>query len=180
MPTRLSKSPERLFIDVLLSDTNSGGWDPSGAVGYDLDDVPGDEGFLPVGTSLDDVGETHPHITVQRSNESSGGETTYDFVTTKGPGQQRDGQLVVTARAEEVEDGYTGDSVSHGAVDAEALVETLIDEVEDVCLRNAQGGSTGFSYLGSQRGADAPNDYDATPPVMIEQCTVAYGWDRAP
>lgn len=175
---RLPKPAAQLFIDdILIPD-----WDASGAVGYDLGAAEGTDAFLPVAQSIDDVGEIYPSLTVARSNESSGGETTYDFLTTNGPGQQRDGQLVVVARAEATEgdEGYTGDSATYSAVDAETLVDELINEVEDVCLENDQGGGTDFSYIGSQRGADAPNDYDATPPVFIEQCTVVYGWDRAP
>lgn len=175
MPTRLPKPPERLFIqDVLIPS-----WDKAQALGYDVDADPGDEAFVPVAPSLDDVGETYPHITVARSNESTGGQTTYDFISDSGPGQQRDGQLIVAARAEKQEDGYTGYTNKSVAVDAEELVEELINEMEDVCLRNSEGGGTDFTYLGSQRGADAPNDYDASPPVMIEQATVSYGWIRA-
>lgn len=176
MVTRLPKPAEQLFIDDVLVPN----WQPSGAVGFDLNAAAGTDAFLPVATSLDSVGETYPHLTVQRSNETSGGETTYDFMTSNGPGQQRDGQLVVTARAEQREADYTGDSGTYSAVRAATLVDDLINEVEDVCLRTPQGGGTEFSYLGSQRSADAPDDFDATPPVMIEQCTVAYGWDRTP
>lgn len=172
---RLPQRAEQEFIDELVAD-----WDPSVAVGYDLDTAPGDEAFLPVGGSLADVGESSPTLTVMRSNETSGGETTYDFVTTEGPGQRRDGELLVTARAKQDGDGYTGDAAQYDAVDAEAIVDRLIAAVEDVCLRNPNGGDTVFSYLGSQRGADAPDDLDVTPPVYIEQVSVAYGWLRAP
>lgn len=171
----LSQRAEQEFIELLLAD-----WGPSEAVGFDLDDQPGDEGLLPVARSLESVGDSYPHLTVQRTNETSGGETTYDFLTTNGPGQNRTGQLLVTARAEVIQDGYTGDSATHSAVDAEAIVDRLIAAVENVCLRNPQGGDSSFSYCGSQRGADAPDDYDPTPPVFIEQCTVAYGWIRTP
>lgn len=178
MPTRLSKRPEQLFIDdVLLQD-----WQPSGAVGYDPTASQGSDAFFPVATSLEDVGSVYPHLTVARSNESTGGETTYDAMTTDGPAQNRNGQLVVAARAAatEADEEYTGDSSTYSAVDAETLVDELINEVEDLCLRNPQGRNTDFSYLGSQRGADAPNDYDQTSPVFIEQCTIAYGWLRTP
>ncbi|WP_226479163.1 hypothetical protein [Natrinema amylolyticum] len=174
--TRLSESAEQVFIDdALLPD-----WEPAGAVGYDPSADPGNEAFVAIGESFEDVGETYPSITVQRTNETAPGGTGYNFVTTNGPGQDRSGQLLVTARAEAHGEGYTGDSSQYDPVDAEDLVDELINEVEDVCLRNATHTDTEFNGLGSYRGADAPNDYDATPSVMIEQCVVIYSWSRLP
>lgn len=179
MPTRLPKRPEQYFIeDVLLPE-----WQPSGAVGFDVQQSdPTAEDFLPVATSLDGVGEVYPSLTVQRTTETAGGETGYDFLTTNGPGQNRTGQLLVTARAEEADadGGYTGDSSTYAAVDAAALVDTLIDEVEDVTLRRANAPDTEFSYLSAFRAADAPDDFDVTPTVRIEQTTIQYGWIREP
>jgi len=172
---RLPQRPAQYFIDELLIPD----WDPSGALGYDPTASPSDEAFLDVATSLEDVGAHYPTLVVTYSNETSGGETTYDFLTTQGPGQQRDGQLVATARAEDGRE-YTGDAASYAAVDAEAIVYALTSEVEDVCLRNAQGADTRFSYVGSQPGPDVPDDFDAPPTVRLEDCTVAYGWDRSP
>lgn len=173
--TRLSAPAKDIFIDdALLAD-----WDPDGAVGYDPDAAPGDEGFVAIGTSLDDVGETHPHVTIQRTNETAPGGTGYNFIAPNGPGQDRTGQLLATARAESGTD-YSGDASTHDPVDAETLVDELINEVEDVCLRNAEADETEISPLGSYRGADAPNDYDVSPPVMIEQCIVLYSWSRIP
>lgn len=175
MPTRLPQRPEQYFIDdVLLPE-----WQPSGAVGFDVQQSdPSADDFVPVGTSLDDVGEVSPSLTVQRTNETAGGQTGYDFVTADGPGQQRDGQLLVTAYVEDDEDGYTGDAGTYSTVDASELVDTLINEVEDVVLRRANAPNTDFSYLGAFRAADAPDDFDATPTVRIEQTTIQYGWIR--
>ena len=183
MTTRLPKRPEQLFIDeLLLQSTADGGWDPSGALGYDPQANPGEEAFLPVATSIDNVGAVYPSLVVTYSSETSGGETTYDFMTTEGAGQQRNGQLVATVRARDTEadEGYTGDSDVYAAVDAEEIVDTIVAEVEDVCLRNQQGASTEFSYLGSQRGPDVPDDFDESTPVRIADATISYGWDRAP
>jgi len=174
--TRLSDSAEQIFIDqALLED-----WDPAGAVGYDVHASPGEEAFIPVGESLDDVGETYPSLTVQQTNETAPGSTGYNFITAEGPGQDRTGQLLVTARAEDSQEGYTGDSSQHDSVDAEDLVDELINEVEDVALRNATPQSTEISPLGSYRGADAPNDYERGRTVFIEQCIVLYSWSRLP
>lgn len=167
-------------VDVFLEQALIPDWQPSNAVGYDLQAQPGDEAFLPVGESLADVGETYPHLTVQRTNETAPGASGYNFITTAGPGQDRSGQLLVSARAEQSQDGYTGDSGTHAAVDAGDLVGTLLDMVEDTTLANATARDTDFNTLSSYRGADAPNDYDATPPVVIDQCVVSYSWSRLP
>jgi hypothetical protein len=178
MAKRLPQRPEQYFIDQVLIPN----WDPSTAQGYDPTVAPGNDAFLPIATSIGNVGEVYPSLVVTYSNETSGGETTYDFVTTEGPGQQRDGQLLATARAKDMEgdQGYTGDSGSHSSMTAEAIVDELIAEVEDVCLENPQAAGTDFSYLGSQSGPDVPDDLEETPPVRIAQATIVYGWDRTP
>lgn len=167
-------------VDVFLEQALIPSWDPAVAVGYDLDATPGDAAFLPVGESLDDVGESYPHLTVQRTNETAPGSTGYNFITAEGPGQDRSGQLLVTARAEKRDGGYSGDADLHDPVGADDLVETLLDMVEDTTLANATAEDTDFNSLSSYPGADAPNDYDATPPVMIDQCVVQYSWTRRP
>lgn len=172
---RLPQPPPDVFIDQALVPD----WSPSDAVGFDVQASPGDEAFLPVGQSLDDVGSVYPHITVQFSTESSPGGTTYNYIAHDGsPGQDRNGQLVVTARAETKTGGYTGDAAQYSAVDADDLVDRLIATVEDTALANATAESTDISPLGSQRGADQPNDYDVTPPVMMASCTITYHWSR--
>jgi len=172
--SRLPQSPQNVFIDqALLPD-----WTPSGARGFDVQAQPGTDAFLPVGESLDDVGTVYPHLTVQFSTESSPGGTTYNFIGADGrPGQDRNGQLLVTARAEAQRD-YTGDPAEYDAVGAEEIVEDLIATVEDVALANALRTDTDISPLGVQRGADQPNDYEVTPPVMMSSCTVTYHYTR--
>lgn len=172
--SRLPQSPQNVFIDqALLPD-----WNPADAVGYDVHANPDEDAFLPVGESLDDVGSVYPHITVQFSTESSPGGTTYNYIASDGsPGQDRNGQLVVTARAEAQRD-YTGDPATYDAVGAEEVVEDLIATVEDVALANALWTDTDISPLGSQRGANQPNDYEVTPAVMMSSCTVTYHYSR--
>jgi hypothetical protein len=175
MARRLPQRPSQYFIDEILLPA----WDPSGAVGFDVTvGDPSAEAFLPVGTSLDDVGQVYPSLVVQRSNETSGGETGYDFLTSDGPGQNRDGNLLVTVRAEDLEDGYTGDSSTYDAVAADDLVAELIAEVADVCSRRATAPNTEFSFVSAFPGADAPDDTDVTPTVRIAQTTVQYAWIR--
>jgi len=175
MPERLPDDPPQLFVDEALLPS----WDPSRVSGYDVQAAPTTEPFIPVGKDLDDVGAVYPHLTVQFSTETSPGSTTYNYLNHDGtPGQDRSGQLVVTARAEERSAGYSGDSDTYDTVDADDLVESLIAEVEAAALANATSESTLISPLGSERGADAPNDYEVEPPVMIAQCTVAYHWSR--
>jgi hypothetical protein len=173
---RLNERPEKLFTSKALVPD----WDPSGAVGYAVNSQPGDEDFLAVGTSLDQVGEVYPHLTIQRTNETAPGGTGYNFVTGDGGvGQDRDGQLLVTARAEERDGGYTGDSAQYDPVDATRLVEQLIAEVEDVALRNAAPQATPISPLGSYRGSAAEDDTDETPTVRIEQTLILYYYSRS-
>jgi len=171
---RLPKRVARLFIEDILVPS----WDPTGAVGYDPSAGTGDGAFLPVATTIDDVGAVYPSLVVSTSNETSGGDTSYDYLTTSGPGQQRDGQLVATVRAKDIDDGYTGDSQTYSAVSSKAIVRELINEVESVCLANNQGANTDLMYVGSFKGADAPDDTDQTPTVRIANCTIPYGWLR--
>jgi len=175
MARRLPQRPAQYFIDEVLLPA----WDPSGAVGFDVTvGDPSAEAFISTGTSLDDVGQGYPSLVVQRSNETSGGETGYDFLTADGAGQNRDGTLLVTARAEDREADYSGDSSTYDAVAADDLVAELIAEVADVCSRRATAPNTEFSFVGAFPGADAPDDFDASPTVRIAQTTVNYAWIR--
>jgi len=172
--------PERpaqyLTNEILLP-----GWQPSEARGFDatLSD-PSAEAFIPVATSIDDVGAIYPSIVVQYSNETSGGESTYDFVTQDGPGQTRTGELLVTARAQDHSEDYVGDSAAYAAAEADDIVAILTETVENVVQRNAGGGTTEFQTLGSQRGPDIPDDYDQDPPVRLADAQVSYSWSRRP
>jgi hypothetical protein len=175
MARRLPQRPPQYFIDEILLPE----WDPSGAVGFDVTQGdPSAADFMPTATSVDDVGAAYPSLVVQRTNETSGGQTGYDFLTSDGPGQNRDGNLLVTVRAEDREGGYTGDSSTYDAVAADDLVAELIAEVADVCSRRATAPNTDFSFVSAFPGADAPDDTDATPTVRIAQTTVQYAWIR--
>lgn len=154
-------------------------WDATNVVGFDPSAAPGTEAHLGTGTTLDDVGAPNPSLVIQFSTETSGGETTYDYVTGNGPAQRRDGQLVATARCEVDPDGYTGDSGTYSAIDADELVTDIVDEVERICLDNPLGDTSEFGYVGSQRGPDAPDDRDADPTTRLATCTIVYGWLRA-
>lgn len=177
MALTLPSRPAQYFIDeVLLPE-----WDPSEARGFDavLSD-PSREAFLPVATSIDDVGAIYPSLVVRYSNETSGGESTYDFLTSDGPGQTRTGELLVTARAQAIEDDYTGDSATFPAAEADDIVVELTEAVETIVQRNAGGGTTEFQSLGSQRGPDIPDDTDEDPPVRLADVQVSYSWSRRP
>jgi len=135
---------------------------------------------VPVARTIDNVGSVYPSLILQRSNETAGGESTYSFMTSDGPGQNRTGTLLATARAQDVEDDYTGDSSTYDAVDANQIVVELIDEVEAVCQRRADAPNSEFETIGSQRGPDVPDDTDEDPPVRIAQCEIRYSWIRDP
>jgi hypothetical protein len=175
MSLTLPQRPAQYFIDEVLLPR----WDPSEAVGFDPNAAPGDEAFLPVATSLDTVGASYPSLVVQFSSENSGGESTYDYLTPDGPGQNRLGTLLVTARAES-ERTYTGDANTYGGEDAEDLVVTLIEATENLIQRTAAGGSTEFQTIGSQRGPEAPDDTNVSPPVRLANVQVDYSWLRSP
>jgi len=132
-----------------------------------LDDTTAEE-FFPVATSIDDVGAFYPSLVIQFSSGSSGGGSTYDYLTTNGPGQNRTVSLLATARAQDRESDYSGDSATHTTVEAEDIVEQLIEAVENLCERNAQGGGSEFHAVGSQRAADAPDGLDEINGITLD------------
>jgi len=177
MALTLPSRPAQYFIDEVLLP----GWQPSEARGYDVAVAdPSAEAFLPVATSIDDVGAIYPSLVVRYSNETSGGESTYDFMTASGPGQNRTGELLVTARAQDRDADYAGDSGAYATAEADDIVVELTDAVERIVQRNAAGGDTQFETLGSQRGPDIPDDYDEDPPVRLADVQVSYSWTRRP
>lgn len=177
MALSLPDRPAQHFIDSVLLP----GWRSADAHGYELAGVqPGDEAFVPVATTIDTVGEVFPSLVVQYSNETSGGQSTYDFLTTEGPGQDRQGTLLATARAQDAASGYTGDAAQYAALDADDIVVRLVEAVEAVCQRAATGGDSAFQTIGSQRGPDVPADLNADPPVRIAQTEIRYSWQRRP
>jgi len=176
---QLPESPDQYFINQILLDGSS--WHPSEVHGYDPNgNTPADEAGFAYGTSLDNVGRYYPSLVIQYSNETAGGESTYQYITENGPGQNRNGSLTATVRVQDDQDGYTGDSSTYSAVDAETLADDLISQVEAVCQRNAAGADTKFAHVGSQRGPDTPDDTDKDPTVRLASCTISYSWLRSP
>lgn len=176
MSLTLPDRPAKHFIsEVLLPE-----WDPSDALGFDPNASPGDEAFFPVATTLDNVGATYPSLVIQYSNETSGGESTYDYVTPNGPGQNRQGTLLAIARAEDGGTEYVGDSGTYSAEPADDAAVKLIEAVENACQQAAAGGQSDFQTVGSQRGPEAPDDNDVTPPVRIANTQIDYSWLRRP
>jgi len=179
MVLTLPDRPAKYFIDEVLLP----GWDTDAvttAKGYDPGTNPGDEPFIPVATSIDNVGSVYPSLVVQFSNETSGGESTYDYLTSNGPGQNRTGTLLITARAQESDDGYTGDSATFPAEPADDIVVHLLEAVELIVQNAANGAGTEFETLGSQRGPDAADDTETDPTTRIENTQVLYSWLRQP
>lgn len=179
MTLTLPDRPAKYFINEILYP----GWDSeivATAKGFDPNANPDDEAFVPIATSIDDVGAVYPSLIVQYSNETSGGESTYDYLTANGPGQNRTGTLLVVARAQDRNGGYTGDSTTYDPEPADDIIAHLLEAVESVCQRNAAGGSSEFETIGSQRGPDAADDDDENPTVRIENTQVLYSWLRQP
>ena len=178
MATQLPSPAAEYLIDQILVPH----WDPSQVSGFDISAGMGSDAFCPVGESLDDVGRAYPSLTVARTTETSGGETSYDFLTSSGPGQNRTGQLLVSTYVEDDKtgDGYTGDSGTYSAVDADELAVALRDHVDDIIFDNANAPGTEFSFVGSFPSADVPDDDEASPTVRIEQVVISYSWIREP
>jgi len=177
MALTLPERPPQHFIDELLLPE----WQPSDARGYDLTGAqPGDEAFMPVATTIDDVGAVYPSLIISFSSGSSGGGSTYDYLTPSGPGQKRTVSLLATARAQDAGDDYTGNSATYSAVEADDIVVEIIEAIENVCQRNANPSASEFHAVGSQRAADAPDDTDEDPPVRIAQAEIRCSWLRTP
>jgi len=177
MSTRLSRPSEDIFIEDALLPS----WTPADAVRFDVTVTdPDNNAFVPVGKSLDDVGAVYPHITVQETNQTAPNTTSYSFLGPNGPGQDRTGQLLVTARAEDRDAGYTGNSATYSVVDAQTLVRTFRQEIEATALDNYRSSDTEFQFLGSSPAADAPDDFGAEPTVRQSQVTILFGWLRNP
>ena len=170
MPARLSRPPEDVFIEDALLPS----WRPAKAAGFDPAAAPGEASFLPVGKSLDDVGSVFPHLTVQVTNQTTSGDTGYSFIGPDGqPGQNRTGQLLVTARAEDRDAGYGGQT-------ARQVTDLLMKEVEHVASDNFAPTDTEFDRLGSNPASDAPDDFAQEPTVRVEQMTILFAWTRTP
>ena len=177
MSLTLPEDPDQYFIEeFILKD-----WQPSAVHGYDPTSTPGSSSWFPYGTSLDNVGASYPSLVIQAdTNQSSAGGTTYSFMTNNGPGQNRVGSMTATVRVQDSEGGYTGDSNTYPAVDADTLASDLIKQVEDVCARNAAGGSTELTFLGSEQLAEPEDDLEASPAVRMASATISYSWLRTP
>jgi hypothetical protein len=153
--------------------------------GYDItiDDRPSDDpAALVDATSIDNVGSIYPSLIVSASQPgTSGGETTYDFLTDDGPGQNRTGSVLATARAEAGKD-YVGDSSTYSSTDAETIVDEIVSHVEDICFETAAGGSSEFSFVGSQRPSDVPLEDDASEGEVtwLAQVEIRFGHIRSP
>lgn len=179
MTLQLPEPADQYFINQILLDGTS--WDATEVHGFDPNgNNPTDDAGFAYGTSLDSVGRSYPSLVIAYSNETAGGDSTYQFMTEGGPGQNRNGSLTATARVQDRENGYTGDLSQYSAVEADTLADSLISQVEAVCARNPTGADTEFQHLGSQSGPDVPDGRDEQPPVRIASCTISYSWRREP
>lgn len=173
--SNLPQRPDKLFMDEYICSSK---WDPSNVRGYDttVGDIDADD-FIPVDTSIDNIGEMFPSLVVTWSNESTTGRSTYDYMTNTGPGQSRRGLLLVTARAE-AETDYVGDSSNYQSTDAEGIVYELLDEVERIVIDNATAPNTAFNWMGSFPSSQPADKRGEPTTVAMDQITVRYGWLR--
>lgn len=156
-------------------------WDPTNVVGFDPNAAVSDDAFIDWADSFNKVGEFYPQFTIQTTGaESSGGETTYDFIGTNGPGQNRLGSLEAQVRVEDTKDSdtrYTGDSTTYSAVDAERLATLVRQEIERIIRANPTGASTDFATLGSNEN-NIPDEKQSTRVVRRAGVTIQYSWVR--
>jgi len=155
------------FMGLLISE-----WDDTETRGYDVND-----GSLPLSDSIENVGSTYPSLIISFSNETSPNETGYSFLGETGPGSDNTGSLIATARAQDDADNdptYENDGGT--AVRADTICKEIIHHVREIARSNAAGGSTEFSFIGTEMAGNAPDDLSQDPPVRLTQCTILYGW----
>jgi len=175
MTQALPKKPDLYFLQEFIAPR----WDATQTVGFDPNTTSGD-GVLRADTSFSKLGDTYPQFTIQTTGEeSSGGATSYDYLTNAGPGQNRNGTLTAQVRVEDKENGsgYTGDSGTYSAVSAERLSTLIRQEIERICIENANGADTEFSFVGSNEN-HVPDETNNTLAVRREGATLSYGWTR--
>lgn len=152
-------------------------WNPANVVGFDPTAAEDTESVVYNADSFDKVSDRYPQFTIQDAGVDSGTATTYDFLGTTGPGQNRTGTLTAQVRVEDSDTGYTGDSSTYSAVDAERLATLLRQEIERVIQDNPTGGNTEFSFVGSTED-EVPDTGDTTQRTRRAGCTISYGWVR--
>lgn len=173
MTQALPKKPDLYFLQDYVAPR----WDATNTVGYDPNTTSGD-GVLRADTTFTKLGDYHPQFTIQTTGEeSSGGASSYDYLTASGPGQNRNGTLTAQVRVEDTDGGYTGDSATYSAVSAERLALLIRQEIERICLQNPTGADTQFSFVGSNAN-HVPDEMNNTRVVRREGATLSYGWLR--
>lgn len=174
MVENLSKQPQIHFLQDLLKVK----WKPANVVGYDVTVTSG-ESLIKADDSFEKLGEYYPQFTVQMAgDESSGGESGYDFISADGPGQNRLSTLTAQARVEDPLDkdvGYTGDSNTYAEVDAETLVELIRKEIERVCNDNPTAPGTDFSFVSAIHG-QIPDESNSSRAIRKDGAVIQYGW----
>jgi len=158
-----SQRPESALVDLLVAE-----WTPSNVHGFDVSAGPQSDAYLPLATTIDNVRAPYPSLVVSFSNETTAGESTYDFLTPDGAGQSRTGTALATVRAEDrPPEGY--DTPSGDRVRAEQLVDDIAEEALRIALATPTGAGTPFTSVGGQPGPDVPDDTGQEPPVRIAQ-----------
>jgi len=172
MSRQLPERPAKYIIKEVLVPH----WDASDAVGFDPTAGPGNDAHLTTAATVDNVMAHDPSLIVSYSNETTGGGSTYEFITSSGPASRPVGTVVVTARAESDPDGYTGDAGTYSAISGDDLVVTLIEAAENAAHTIPDGGTTALEFVGVERGPDAPHDFDSDPTVYQANTQIRYGY----
>ena len=177
MPDIVDRETE--LIDFLLSE-----WDATAVRGYDINETdPAVGSFLPIADSIENIGAVYPNIVITYSNETSPGSSGYSFVNNNGPGSNNQGSMIATVRAEADPDGqksYTGAVGTYDKVYADTICKEILHHIREIVRANPNGGTSNFDVLGTDKGAEAPDDYSSDPAVMVEQANILFSWIEEP
>lgn len=172
MPTTLVPKAEQQVVDYFVAN-----WDPTATHSYDpADDDDTDlSDYLPMATSIDDVGEVYPSVVVTPSNEPSPSETGYEFMGTDGPGAHPQGSVVATIRADQ------RDGTAYNGTDAESVAEEIAAHIDDLVGGSAYNPSgTDFTLWSSYPAAAPDDDRGEGDTTFIEQRSILYYYAKTP
>lgn len=170
MPTTLDPKAEQQVIDYFVAN-----WTPAETQGYDPSATSDLAAYLPIATSIDNVGEVYPSVVVTASNEPPPSPTGYEFNTPDGPGATPTGQVVATVRADEREtDAYRG-------TDAESIAESIAAHIDTLVTGSASAPSgTDFIWWSAYPANPPDDDRGEGDTTFIEQRAISYSYTKTP
>jgi len=170
MPTTLDPKAGQQVVDYLIAN-----WQPAETEGYDPTATGTLDAYLPIATSIDNVGEVYPSVVVTPSNEPPPSPTGYEFVGSNGPGASPLGQVVATVRADE-----RGAS-SYRGTDAEDIAEQVVAHIDTLVGASAHNpAGTDFTWWSSYPANPPDDDRGEGDTTYLEQRAISYGYTKTP